>query len=295
MKSAGEILIRDGYDWRTLCSLHAVRFILLVFALLLSPLASSLQAVPSPGLPFEFRDGLIWVKIDAPGCTLHFVLDSGAESSVISFQTAKRLGVKLGSPQTVHAVSSLVRARRVEGFKACLAGVQLKCDPLALDLSAMSRSCSWQMDGLIGQEFFQGRIVQINYKTHLIYLFNKSEAPADYVANLPLQYRQGALCIPLSVAGSRPRWIRLDTGCYDGVHWVDGKQFHKNDLHGATIQLGDLKLEKVQTVFHRTPIFPGEAGLLGNGILSRFKVTIDSISKRVWFESNSSGGIQGAS
>ena len=268
-----------------------------LFILVLLVLGVQRRAFSSEQLPFEYRDGLIWVKVESGGFLFHFVLDSGAESSVISLETVKRLGVKLGSAQTVHAVSALVRACRVDGFNATVAGVHLKGNPLAMDLSGVSRSCSRSIDGLIGHEFFQGRIVQINYKKQLIRLLDAPETSSACVADLPLQVRQGALFIPIRVEDSKPRWIRLDTGCDEGLHWVLESQKYqsqkyaflafshsKSDSCFSTVQLGNQKLERVRTVFHRKPLFPGEAGLLGNGILSNYRVTIDSVSNRVIFD-----------
>ena len=37
-----------------------------------------------------------------------------------------------------------------------------------------------------------------------------------------------------------------------------------------TVVLGELEFEKVPTGLHDAAIFPGEAGLLGKGLLSRF-------------------------
>lgn len=46
--------------------------------------------------------------------------------------------------------------------------------------------------------------------------------------------------------------------------------------------IGEHAFEKVPTGLHQTAIFPGEAGLLGNGLLSRFStVTIDAKAGRV--------------
>ena len=49
-----------------------------------------------------------------------------------------------------------------------------------------------------------------------------------------------------------------------------------------TVVLGELEFEKVPTGLHDAAIFPGEAGLLGNGLLSRFStVTIDAKAGRL--------------
>lgn len=268
----------------------------ILFLALLS-LGDRLLADPVRVLPFEYRDGLIWVQVVSAGRTHHFVLDSGAGSTVLNLETARQLGMKLGTGQTVQAVQSEAVAFRVHGFSANVAGITLNSNPLAMDLSHVSRSCSRQIDGLIGQEFFRGRIVQIDYKTHCIRVLEKTGTDSCCAACLPLQLHNDAMCVPVSVDGTKGRWTRLDTGCDDGLHWVAGNEKSKrikaaslafshsmNDSTRSTVQLGNERIEGVRTVFHKDAIFAGEAGLLGNGILSKYKVTIDSVSHRVLLE-----------
>jgi len=248
-------------------------------------------------LPFEYRDGLIWVNVESAGRSLHLVLDSGAGSTVLNLETAKRLGVKFGAAQKVRGVQSEAVAYRVHGFNANVAGIPLNSDPLAMDLTYVSRSCHRQIDGLIGQDFFHGRVVQIDNKAHCIRVFEKPVADCGCAAYLPLQLHNDAICVPIGVDGEKPRWTRLDTGCDDGLHWVVGiykynqaktaslaLSHSSNNASMTTVQLGDETLRGVRTVFHRDAIFAGEAGLLGNGILSKYKVTIDLVSNRVVLE-----------
>ncbi len=50
----------------------------------------------------------------------------------------------------------------------------------------------------------------------------------------------------------------------------------------TTVRIAEHEFEKVPTGLHKAAIFPGECGLLGNGLLSRFStVTIDAKAGRV--------------
>jgi len=50
----------------------------------------------------------------------------------------------------------------------------------------------------------------------------------------------------------------------------------------TTVGIGEHQFLNVPTGLHETAIFPGEAGLLGNGLISRFStVTIDAKAGRV--------------
>jgi hypothetical protein len=43
----------------------------------------------------------------------------------------------------------------------------------------------------------------------------------------------------------------------------------------TNVALGSHAVDLVKTTLHGTPLFPGEAGLLGNGVLAQFTVTVD--------------------
>ena len=75
---------------------------------------ASAWAAPLSEVPFKLRAGLIWVRVASPdgGKPLNFILDSGAEASVINVQTARHLGLAPGQPITVCGInSSTVSAR----------------------------------------------------------------------------------------------------------------------------------------------------------------------------------------
>jgi hypothetical protein len=52
----------------------------------------------------------------------------------------------------------------------------------------------------------------------------------------------------------------------------------------ATVQLGVERISGVKTGIHSRPIFDGEAGLLGSGLLCRYCVTIDARHMRLYLE-----------
>ena len=52
----------------------------------------------------------------------------------------------------------------------------------------------------------------------------------------------------------------------------------------AMIQLGSEQIAGVKTALHKNEIFPVEAGLLGNSVLSKYQVTIDAVTRHVFLE-----------
>jgi hypothetical protein len=105
--------------------------------------------------------------------------------------------------------------------------------------------------------------------------------------------------VQASVNGGEPQWLRVDTGCATPLQWVTRAVRPERCSSKVAIALTKLNIPQsrttvnfgghtfrdVPTGIHRTAIFPGEAGLLGNGLLSRFSaVTIDAKAGRLILE-----------
>jgi len=272
-----------------------VRLARLLSILTIALLFSANRLFAATPIPFQFRDGMVWLKVEVAGKSepLNFLLDSGAGASVLDLSAAWRLGVKLGKLQTVQGVHSRSVAFRVAGFVARTATVAIPSSLLAVDLSGPSRACHQHIDGLLGADFFRSRIVQIDYGAQAIRLLQRDEVDASGCEILPLTARNGAFCARVSVDGNTPEWLRLDTGCNTALEWVvTGDQakklgFTTLGLHSgsvrefhADVQLGPKRIATVKTGVHNEQMFAGEAGLIGNGLLSRFTVTIDAARRR---------------
>ncbi len=111
---------------------------------------SAESALPGE-FPFEFREGLVWVRVTVPQSEgpLNFLLDSGAGASVINLHTAKRLGVKLGQRVRVHGVGSSAEGFWSQRLAVTASGVALPKEYLAVDLGELSRACDCGVDGLL--------------------------------------------------------------------------------------------------------------------------------------------------
>ena len=252
-------------------------------------------------IPFEHRDGLIWLKVTAAGRAepLRFLLDSGAGATVLDLRAARALGAEIGRPLTVHGVGGRGTAFRVKSTPLSLASVPLPDPGFAMDLSTVSAACGKRIDGLLGADFFRKHIVQIDFRAEKIRLLSRGELPPAGGETLPLAQRGDALCVRLSVNGQRPAWVRVDTGCDAALEWVTqdtGREKRSGPSVAATrgsrrripaaVQLGALTIGSVSTGLHDTAIFPGEGGLLGNGLLARFTVTFDTAKGRLFLARN---------
>lgn len=243
-------------------------------------------------IPFEFVDGYIVVHACVDSHPVNLVLDSGASASVLSLEAARRLHLALGQALPVDGVEADGTAYEMERTVPRAGGLPLGNFELAIDLRNAAQLCSRRVDGLIGADFFKGRVTQIDYQHHRLRLLE--EAPVEGEC-LPLRARNGVFCLPVSVNGSRPRWTRLDTGCNDALHWVVPRLAEARQRRGVsigfitntedetlvTVGLGRMTLPNVEAALHGSAIFPGEAGLLGSEVLAQYRVTIDARGGRI--------------
>jgi hypothetical protein len=245
--------------------------------------------------PFEFRDGLLWVEVQVPQASepLHFLLDSGAGVSAINLSTAQRLGLNLGNEVKVRGVGCCTKGYWPQILSAKIGGIPLPEQFLAVDLSQLSQSCNERIDGLLGADFVQGKVLQIDFVDHKVRWLASSVVSSNAEV-LPLKMVRQVLQVPVQVNGRPPEWFRLDTGCATALQWVAGTRiFNENSpgiaiglsrlgipLTSTSVALGKEKFESVATGLHKNPIFHGESGLLGTGLLARFsKITINTKAK----------------
>lgn len=267
--------------------MRALRSLLLLLTGLFAGVHSLLAATT---IPFEFRNGLIWLKVAVgeQSRPLNFLLDSGAGASVLNLESARRLGIPLGAQRVVQGTGGCCTAYQVKGISASLAGITLSESMLAVNLNEVSKGCGRQIDGLVGIDFFRGHAIQIDFQAEKLRVLSPEEIPARGVECLPLRSRNGTVCTQVAMNGAAPQWFRVDTGCSTAIEWVvtenAARKFNRTTVGlnaaaatgiYADVQLGTNCIKSVKAGIHANPMFPGEAGLLGNGLLSRFLLTID--------------------
>jgi hypothetical protein len=224
-------------------------------------------------------------------------LDSGAGISAIDLRTARTLGVLLGNRQIVLGVNGQGFAFQVSDLHAVCAGVDLPKTVLAVDLRALSDCCEQPVDGILGADFFRSRIVQIDFRDGRVRILERCDPNLAKCEILPIRMCNDAFCVPVRVAGNSAQWMRLDTGSDAALEWVVGGTEKPRTgqssigLSGVSVrhintfvQLGKKCFNAVTTGVHREQIFPGEDGLLGNALLSKFRLTIDQPGNRVILE-----------
>jgi len=255
----------------------------------------------SAEIPFEYREGLMWIHATIANATnqLNLLVDTGAGASVINRSTADRLGLKPGVTVNVRAVSTTLTGHKVRGVSARAGDVPLPAEYITVDLSKLSLSCKKPVDGLLGADFFSDRAIQLDFKQNKLRFLTAEQATTISGEAIPLQCRACGMRVPITVNGQKSQWVRLDTGCATPLQWVTS-QVKATDCNPkvaiglaeisipqtqTTVQIGQQQFDNVPTGLHKQPIFAGEAGLLGNGLLSGFsRVTIDAKSRRLTLE-----------
>ena len=279
----------------TVFVLLQLRTILLIA---LGQIGCAVQALPFGELPFQFHDGFIWLRVTTRSTAqpLNFLLDTGASVSVVDINVARRLGLDLGECVSVTGVNSVTTGYWPQKLSAMIDGIAMPKRYLGVDLAKLGKACSMPVDGLLGLDFFNGKAVQIDFDCQAIKILSAKAARQIQGEILPLEMGRSGMRVPVVVNGNSPQWMRLDTGCASAVNWVTSsaspqkctqriavglKEFSIPSTI-ADVSLGKAVFKNVPTGVYTNAIFPGEAGLLGDGLLAQFaQVTIDAKRRRL--------------
>ena len=262
---------------------------------------SFLAAGSLTSIPFERHAGFLWVEVGVENSVspLRFLVDTGAEVTVVETRAADRLGLRHGPRVLVRGVGGTTTGSWCSEFRGELGGVRLPRRTLILDLDRFQKAVGAPVDGLVGADFFRRRVVQFDFKENRLRLLKSVSGLARDEA---IRLRLGAhgFLLPAAVDEGPAAWVRLDTGCAAALHWVTGEgvpsQVDRAPVIGVaavgvrtirgTLRIGGRTWERVPMECHAAPMFPDESGLLGNGFLTTFRaVTLDGRRGRLWMES----------
>ena len=205
-----------------------------------------------------------------------------------------RSGLHSGERVTVKGVGSSTVGYWPQPFTAAINDLRLPRRYLVVDLCKLQASCQCRVDGLLGADFMDGRVVQVDFEARKIRLLRSTQNVIG--ETIKLKKRRDVWQVPLRVNGSATAWFRLDTGCASGLQWVtgtSGPQPTSTKISVAltemslpvtetTVNAGTTTVTGVSTTLHRSELFSGEAGLVGAGFLSRFSVvTLDAKANRL--------------
>jgi hypothetical protein len=263
-------------------------------------------------VPITLKGGHIFLDAAVNGKPVRLVFDSGAGANVLTPEAAARLGIASdgtaaraeGAGGSV-AISRGVVEKLAVGGDAVLEGELAYFIPLPTEL---------ECDGLIGSGLLRRFVATIDYEKSTLTLADpkrfKAPAGAD---SLPLTFDNNLPAVEGVVEGI-PGKFRLDTGANDALtlftpfveeHKLRDRYPNRIEsltgkgvggfLYGDLVRVGSLKLGGAELTGviselsrQKDGIFTqkGVAGNIGAEVLSRFTVTLDYPSKKLYLARN---------
>jgi predicted aspartyl protease len=152
-------------------------------------------------IPFELFGNLILVQVRVNDSdSLRFILDTGADTSVIDAQRAKALRLKPQGKIVASGAAGSAEATFTRGVSVSLSGVELLDQTIYVlpleSLSALGR----KIDGVLGNDVLKEFVVQIDYSAGTINLYEpRSYRYSGAGKIVPLTMDEGLLFVSASV------------------------------------------------------------------------------------------------
>jgi hypothetical protein len=146
-------------------------FITLIFSL------QVLANKPITSIPFSIKNGHMFIKLRVNDSEpLHFVFDTGAAANLITDQTAATLGIEASGSQSVQGASGSTNVKRSNGHSVTLTGNEQLDDInfLILNIDHLSDEDT-PLDGIIGASILSRYVVEIDYDTNEIKLYDQDD------------------------------------------------------------------------------------------------------------------------
>jgi predicted aspartyl protease len=259
-------------------------------------------------LPLPDRVGLVELQAKVAGIPIRVVVDSGAQFSAIDRRLAARLGLKDSAiPLLAFGVSGQPSLTHTVSLDLSIGTLQLRGVRAAtLELLTLSGVIRRPFAMLIGRDVLRALTVDIDWPNGRM-RFVRPEAfrPGPGAGVAKVRSQGGALMTPVSVEGSAPVEVMVDTGATSDIA-LSAKTAQSLGLltgrpmtTGRSVSLGGMSEDRVVRasrvefagrtlkdvevqVFTPTAPAPLPAGLLGVGILRRFRVGIDIAAGVLW-------------
>lgn len=281
--------------------------------------SAPVQAVSRIPIEMNSNHVLLQGRVNGSG-PLWFTLDTGAGASVISMRKAQELGLQMSGNGRARGAGGMAESSRLNGITLSLPGAELKNLRLsATALDSLEEAAGRSMDVIIGAELFQRYVVEVDYESKFITLYDPQQfAYQGTGESLPLTffYNHPYIHGKIFVAGMEPIEgdFVIDSGSGFGVTVVPsfnkkqmllehipktiqmsargvGGEFVTTIGRVESLELGRFKLNKPVTAFPQTEGFIAKEGAVGNIgglILRHFKVIFDYPHKRMILEPNKS-------
>lgn len=257
--------------------------------------------LPGPG-------GLVELTARVAGIPIQVVVDSGAQFSAIDRRLAARLGLKeapiplvafgvSGEPSLTHTVNldMTIGPLAVRGMRAA-----------TLDLLTLSGVIRRPFAMLIGRDVLRALTLDVDWPNGRVRLVKPAAFhPPPEAQAAPTRKIGGALMAPVAIEGARPVDLMVDTGATSAIALSEktaqtlGLLSGRPVTTGRSVSLGGLSEDRVLRaetvefaghvlqdvevqVFTPAARGPLPAGLLGIGILKRYRAAMDLDAGVLW-------------
>ncbi len=272
------------------------------------------------GIPFELSGDLIVLKVRVNRSRpLHFIFDTGAGISVIDPQSARALRLRATGKLKLDATGGSVQSGLIQSVSLSVAGVEVFNQALAtIDLDGMAPFFGFKIDGIIGHDFINNFVVEIDYASGLMNLYEPQHynytgagesIPLEIIEKTP--YVRGLVVLngrepiegKFEIDTGGTGILNLNTPFVDKHKMLETLSKHtQSKLGGAggaaaavkahvpAIELGSFAIKNPLLVFAQgTEGSEGSTtydGSLDNGLFSQFKMILDYSRSRVILERN---------
>ena len=254
-------------------------------------------------IPFELSDNLAYLQVRVNGSApLRFILDSGASVWVIDQSQAKTLGLKTEEQGKITgAGAGSVNVKYTKNVSFGLTGIETSVPNVALiDLSSLQASLGRKVDGIIGYDFFDRYVVEIDYDANVVRLFEPKTY--NYSGNgeiipITIKKKHAYVIAKMKLAGreSVAREYLVDSGSSDAVNddLIAQSSAPKIEVVGG-VGLGQefkIILSRIQRLQLGSIVFENTNGAsggqkIGGELLHRFTVIFDYSRQRMILEPN---------
>jgi Aspartyl protease/PDZ domain len=280
-------------------------------------------STPLTTIEFTRHGGLIYLPVSVAGNDpLSFILETGAQPSIVDSDIALALGLGHGATSTASGAGAGTAKLSVLENVSLQAGKVRVPKPLviATPFEPLSKMTGHPTDGALGNDFIGRFVVSIDFASNQIDLYDPSFDPGEEFGEaIPVSVESGHALIDATLSLSDGRTIggrfAVDTGARPSAvissSFVDqhGLLDAVPQLYNVTgrglvgtsevplgrvqsIGIGPFKIDEPVCGFSRdrSGAFATQpwAGVIGNAIWQRFRMTIDYRRKRILLAPNES-------
>lgn len=299
----------------------AMRFATSVAAQAPAKAASSVRAT----IPFELNNRHIMVKAKVNGQPITFVLDTGDQVAIVDLDLARRMNLSLsGEVRVGGAGAAISTGALVQNATFTIDGLEGFSQPVRMAVplgKVLSPRAGRAFEGIIGQEFIQQFVVEIDYQAQILRLHDKEKFVYNGAGeSIPIKFMHGhpileAEVTPVgSTAPLKGKFV-LDTGAglalalyspFVSEHGLLGPETKTiRSLGGAgaggettgrigrvtELKIGNYTIKSPITMFSqdKAGAFASNqlAGNIGARVVNKFRLFLDYDRKRIIFEPNS--------